>query len=266
MPGTNSIVSRNTNDYIFNVGLNPTMRIGNNVLAFNAGIQSTVRRDSVSPVAMNQNLFRMFGYVSTSSFFNTVSAQAYVIRETGPFTDSNLHSQALAGAIDFRVGAPWGRTVLVTGWGTSDQKFSPVNFEDYYTSSYLGLERRLGERLKLKGVIEDLRAWRIVGTKSGLAQNLRPAGTVVFAPNPSWNMKLSTAYSSNRSFHVYDAVQNGLSVSYARPFRRRFHDDSSAIVLQYPIRFSAGFQEETFFNFTGGKSQQIRPYIRISLF
>jgi hypothetical protein len=57
-----------------------------------------------------------------------------------------------------------------------------------------------------------------------------------------------------------------LSVSYARPFRRRFHDDSSAIVLQYPIRFSAGFQEETFFNFTGGKSQQIRPYIRISLF
>jgi tetratricopeptide (TPR) repeat protein len=266
VPGTNSIVSRNTNDYILNVGLNPTMRIGNNVLAFNAGFQGTVRRDSVSPVAMNQNLFRVFGYVSTSSFFNIVSAQAYVIREAGPFTDSTLHSQALAGAVDFRVGAPWGKTALVTGWGAIDQNFSSVNFEDYYTSSYLGLERRLSERLKLKAVIEDVRAWRVVGTKSGIAQNLRPAGTVEFVPNPSWSLKFSTAYSSNRSFHVYDAVQNGLSFSYARPFRRKFHDESSAIVLQYPIRIWAGFQDEAFFNFTGGKSQQIRPYIRISLF
>jgi hypothetical protein len=37
-------------------------------------------------------------------------------------------------------------------------------------------------------------------------------------------------------------------------------------VLQYPIRLSAGFQEETFINFTGGKNQQLRPYVRISLF
>jgi tetratricopeptide (TPR) repeat protein len=44
-----------------------------NVLTFNSGIQGTVRRDSESPVAMNQNLFRMFTYMSTSSFFNAVS-------------------------------------------------------------------------------------------------------------------------------------------------------------------------------------------------
>ena len=266
VPSTNSIVNRDTTDYTFNVGLNPTVNIGSNVLTFNSGVQATIRRDSESPVAMNQNLFRVFTYLSTSSFFNAVSVSGYFIRESGPFTKSNLHSQALAGAIDFRVGAPWGKTALVTGWGSNDQQFSPAHFEDYLTSSYLGIERRFGERLNVKAVAEDLRAWRVVGTNSGIAQNLRPAGTVDFAPNRNWDVQVSTAYSSTRSFHAYDAIQNGFSISYARPFRRKFNDDSGTVVLQYPIRFSAGIQEETFFNFTGGQDQQFRPYVRISLF
>jgi tetratricopeptide (TPR) repeat protein len=266
VPSTNSVVSRNTTDFVYNIGINPTVRLGSNVLTFNSGFQGTVRRDSVSPVAMNQNLFRVFTYVSTSSFFNTVSATGYIIRETGPFTESNLHSRSLTGAIDFRVGRPWGKTAMVTGWGASDQHFSPVNFEDYYTSSYVGVEHKFGERLNLKAVVEDLRAWRVVGVNSGIAQNLRPAGTVDFAPNRSWNLQVSSAYSSTRSFHAYDAIQNGVSISYARPFRRKFHDDSGTVVLQYPIRFSAGFQQETFFNFAGGQGQQFRPYVRISLF
>jgi tetratricopeptide (TPR) repeat protein len=266
VPSTNSIVSRNTTDYVFNFGLNPSIRLGTNALTFNGGIQGTIRRDSVSPVAMNQNLFRVFAYASTSSFFNAVSVTGYVIREGGPFTESNLHSQSLTGAIDFRVGRPWGKTALVTGWGASDQKFSPATSEDYYTSSYLGVEHKFNERLNLRAVAEDLRAWRVVGANSGIAQNLRPAGTIDFTPNRKWDMQVSTAYSSTRSFHAYDAIQNGFSISYARPFRRKFNDDSGAVVLQYPIRFSAGFQEETFFNFTGGQSQQFRPYVRISLF
>ena len=266
VPSTNSIVNRDTTDYTLDVGMNPTINIGNNVLTFNSGIQGTIRRDSQSPVAMNQNLFRVFTYMSTSAFFNAVSVSGYVIRETGPFTESNLSSRALTAAIDFRVGAPWGKTALVTGWGASDQQFSPVNYEDYLTSSYLGIERRFGERLNVKAVAEDLRAWRVVGTNSGIAQNLRPAGTVDFAPNHQWDLKLSTAYSSTRSFHAYDAIQNGFSVSYARPFHRKFNDDSGTVVLEYPIRFSAGVQEETFPNFTGGHNQQLRPYVQISLF
>lgn len=266
VPATNSIVNRNTTDYTFNVGLNPTVNIGRNVLTFNGGVQEIVRRDSESPVQLNQNLFRVFGYVSTSAFFNAVSMSGYVIRETGPFTESNLHSTALTGAVDFRVGAPWGKTALVTGWGSNDEQFSPVSYEDYLTSSYIGITRRFGDRLNIKALAEDLRSWRIVGTNSGIAQNLRPAGTVDFAPNRSWDLQFSTAYSNNRSFHVYDAVQNGFSVSYARPFRRKFNDDSGEVVLQYPIRFSAGVQDETFFNFSGGQSQQLRPYISINLF
>jgi tetratricopeptide (TPR) repeat protein len=266
VPGTNSIVSRATTDYTFNVGLNPTINIGSNVLTFNSGVQATIRRDSESPIAMNQNLFRIFTYMSTSSFFNAVSMNGYFLRESGPFTESNLHSQAISGAIDFRVGAPWGKTALVVGWGSNDQQFSPVHFEDYLTSSYIGVERRFGERLTVKAVAEDLRSWRVVGTKSGIAQNLRPAGTVDFTPNHNWDLQFSTAYSSTRGFHAYDNIQNGFSISYARPFHRKFNDDSGTVVLQYPIRFSAGIQQETFFNFTGGNNQQLRPYVRISLF
>jgi hypothetical protein len=204
--------------------------------------------------------------MSTSSFFNAVAVSGYVIREGGPFTESSQHSQALSAALDFRVGAPWGKSALVTGWGVNDEKMSPVKYEGYFTSSYLGLEHRFSPHLNVKAVVEDLRAWRVVGTNSGIAQNLRPAGTVDFTPKPNWSVKASTAYSSTRSFHVYDAIQNGFSVSYAMPFRRKFHDDSGTVVLQYPIRFSAGFQEETFFNFSGVKNQQFRPYVHISLF
>jgi tetratricopeptide (TPR) repeat protein len=266
VPATNSVVNRDTTDYTFNTGINPTVNIGHNVLTFNSGIQGTFRRDSETPVALNQNLFRAFTYVSTSSFFNAVSLSAYVIHESGPFTESNINSSSLTAAVDFRVGAPWGKNSLVTGWGRSDQKFSPVNYEDYYTSSYIGFERRFTDKLDARAMVEDLRAWRVVNTNSGIAQDLRPAGTVDFRINNSWQAQVNGAYSSTRGFHVYDAIQTGFFVSYARPFRRTFNDDSGQVVLQYPIRFSAGMQEETFFNFTGGHNQQLRPFVRISIF
>jgi hypothetical protein len=266
VPGTNSIVNRNTTDYTLNFGLNPTIHVGNNVLTFNGGLQETARRDTLSPVQMNQNIFRVFTYVSTSSFFNAVSVSGYVIRESGSFTQSNLSSRSLAGAVDFRVGAPWGKTSLVTGWGANDQLFTPATFESYYTASYVGIERRFSDRLVVTALLEDLRAWRVVGTHSAIAQVLRPAGTVDFIPKRNWDLQVSTAFSSTRGFHVYDATQNGVSVSYAMPFRRRFHDESGGVVLQYPIRFSAGVQTETFFNFSGAQNQQLRPYVQVSLF
>jgi predicted Zn-dependent protease len=266
VPSTNSIVSRDTTDYTLNFGVNPIVNIGSNVLTFNSGIQGTIRRDSESPVAMNQNLFRIFTYMSTSSFFNVVSVSGYIIRESGPFTESSLHSKTTAAAIDFRVGAPWGKTALVTGWGANDQQFSPENYEDYMTASYVGIERKFGERLNLRAMAEDVRAWRIVGSNWGNAQNVRPAGSVDFIPKRNWELQASSAYSSTRSFHVYDAIQNGFSVSYARPFRRKFNDDSGTVVLAYPIRFSAGMEDETFVNFKGGQNQQFRPYVQISLF
>jgi hypothetical protein len=260
------IINRDTTDYSFNFGLTPTLHLGTNVLNFTAGIQETVRRDSLSPVDMNQNLFRQFVYMSTSSFFNIVSVSGYAIREAGPFTESAQHSRDLAGALNFRVGRPWGKTALLTGWGARDDRFSPVISEDYYTSAYLGIERRVSERINFTVVAEDLRAWRVQGTNFAIAQALRPAGSVHFAPTRNWSLQASVAYSRNMGFHFYDAVQSGFAVAYAMPFHRTFKEAGREVELKYPIRFSAGMQQETFFNFTGGQNQQFRPYLRITLF
>jgi len=265
-PSEELIVNRNTTDYSFNFGLNPTFHLGTNVLTFNTGIQETVRRDSVSPVAMNQNLFRQFLYMSTSAFFNIVSVSGYAIREAGPFTESTQRSRDLAGALNFRVGRPWGKTALLTGWGGRDDRFSPVISEDYYTSAYVGVEHRFSERLRFTAIAEDLRAWRIFAGRSAIAQALRPAGTVEFSPTRKWSVQASTAYSRNMGSHVYDAVQSGFAISYAMPFHRAFKDEGREVELQYPIRFSAGMQQETFFNFTGGQTQEFRPYLRLTLF
>ena len=266
VPSTNSIVDRDTTDSTFNFGLNPTVHLGNNILTFNSGVQATIRRDSNDPYDMNQNLIRVFAYMTTSSFFNALSVNGYVLRESGPFTESNLHSHALSGALNFRVGAPWGKTALLTGWGVNDQVFSPAHIEDYYTSSYVGLDRRFSGRLDLRGVVEDLRAWRVFVTRGGIAQDLRTAVNADVALRPNWDMQLSTAYSNTRGFHVYDALENGISISYSRPFRHMFQADSGSVPVQYPIRFSAGWRQESFFNFQGPQSEQYRPYVEISIF
>jgi hypothetical protein len=64
---------------------------------------------------------------------------------------------------------------------------------------------------------------------------------------------------------VYDAIQTGISVSYAMPVHRSFSDESGPVKLAYPIRFSGGMQNETFFNFGSGQ-HQLRPYFQISIF
>lgn len=272
VPATNSIVDRNTTDYTMNFGVDPSIHLGTNVLTFNSGIQGTLRRDSLSPVQMNQNLFRVFTYLTTSSFFNAISADGYFIREIGPFTESPINSRTLTGAFDFRVGAPWGKTALVTGWGSTDQQFPSRQLgysENYYTSSYIGLSRRFMTHLNVEAIAEDLRTWRVVPFSplhSGIAQALRPAGTIDYSPARHWDIQASTAFESTRGFHVYDMTQNGIALSYTRPFGRTFNDETGEVHLKYPIRLSAGVQEETFPNFTYGQNQVFRPYVSITLF
>jgi tetratricopeptide (TPR) repeat protein len=266
LPSANTIVNRDTTDYSFNFAVNPTFHLANNAFTFSAGLQKTLRRDSADPFDMNQNLFRQFVYLSTSSFFNWVSVSGYAIREAGPFTESHLRSRDVAGALDFRVGRPWGKTAFVTGWGARDEQFFPVIREFYYTSTYAGLERKFSQNFRLRAVGEYLRAWRVEGQQFAIAQAFRPAANIEYSKGRNWTVDASVAYSRNMGFHAYDAVQSGFSVSYAMPVHRAFHEDGKALPLRYPIRFSAGMQQESFYNFTGGKNQQLRPFIAINLF
>lgn len=265
-PSANAIINRDTWDYSLNFAVNPSFRLGNNVFAWSAGIQRTWRRDQSDPLHMNQNLFRQYVYLSTSSFFNWVSVKGFAMREAGPFTQSNLRSRDLAGSLEFRVGRPWGNTAFVTGWGARDAQFSPVIREYYYTSTYAGIEQKLSDRFRFRAVGEYLRSWRVEGREFAIAQAFRPAGSFEFLPTKNWAVEASVAYSRNMGFHAYDAVQTGFAVSYAMPIHRRFDENGRALELRYPIRFSAGLQQETFFNFSGGSNQQFRPFIQVSIF
>ncbi len=266
LPSADTIVNRDTWDYSFNFAVNPTFHLGNNVFNLSTGIQQTLRRDNADAFDMDQNLFRQFLYLSTSSFFNWVSVKGFAIHEAGPFTLNHLRSRDLAGALDFRVGRPWGKTAFVTGWGARDEQFFPLNREFYYTSTYGGIEQKVSDRLSFRAIGEYLRAWRVEGREYGIAQAFRPAGSVEFSPTRNWTVEASAAYSRNMGFHAYDAVQSGFSVSYAMPVGRKFEENGHALKLRYPIRFSAGMQQESFFNFTGGSNQQFRPFVQVSIF
>ena len=89
VPATDSIVDRNTTNYAVNFGVDPTVHLGSNVVTFNSGIQGTIRRDSVSPVQLNQNLFRVFTYATTKSPSSTPSLlEGFFVYEACPFTET----------------------------------------------------------------------------------------------------------------------------------------------------------------------------------
>jgi len=272
VPATDSVVRRNTTDYALNFGLDPTVHVGSNVVTFNSGVQGTLRRDTLSPIQMNQNLFRVFTYATTSSFFNAISADGNFSAEFGPFTETPISERMLSGAINFRVGAPWGKTALVTGWGASNQMFNSAqlgNSQNFNTSSYIGLTRRFSRSFSAEAIVEDLRAWRIEPFSpihSAISQALRPAATMHYTPSSHWDMQASSSYESTRGFHVYDMTQNAFTVSYVRPLDRVFNERTDKVHLKYPIRISAGIRQEGFLNFTQGTNQKFLPYFGITIF
>ena len=271
-PATSTVVHRNTTDYALNFGLEPSLHLGTNVISFDSGVQGTLRRDTLSAADLDQNLFRVFTYASTTSFFNAVSASGFVSGEFGTFTQRPLNSRALIGAINFRVGSPWTKAALITGWGRNDQKFNSTQLGDrefFSTSSYVGLSRRFSTKWSAEVILEDLRSWRIVPFSplhSAISQAIRPAATVDFSPNRNFRVELTSSYENTRGFHIYDMLENGISFSYTKAFDRTFNDETGQMKLKYPIRISGGLRQETFPNFTAGPSQQFRPYVSITLF
>jgi tetratricopeptide (TPR) repeat protein len=258
------IQHRNTFDTTFNTGINPVLRLGSNTIVFNPGVQFTVRRDTEAPLGMNQNLFRQFVYMSTSSFFNWISVQGSAMREAGPFTEIPLHSRELRGTIGFTVGRPWGRTSLFTEYSSDDLLFRPRIIEYYQTGTRLGIQHKFGNKLTL-GILGDyLRAWRVQGSQYALAQAMRPGFRFEYRPTRHWSAQGEFAYSRGQGMHFYDNVQSRFLVSYVKPVRQMLNSDTGEIPVAYPFRISFGVEQQQFYNFSHGST--IVPVVQISLF
>lgn len=267
LPSEALVLERNTYDYAFNGALNPVLHLGRASFSFNTGLQFTLRRDSRAPVAVNQNLFRQFVHMSTSSLFNWVVIRGSAYLEAGPFTARTLSSKDLGAKLEFIVGRPWGNTALITGYSVRDLQFDPLIREYFTTSSYAGLQHKfLNRKLTVSVLGEYIRSWRVQDNLFATAQAMRPAAEFEYRPNARWMVSGSFAYSRGQGFHDYDNMQSGFFISYVKPWRRMLNDGMGDVPVEYPLRFSFGIQTQHFGNFAGRGQAQIRPVIRLTFF
>lgn len=265
-PSVGVIQDRNTYDTILNGGINPILRFGTNQITFNGGLQFTVRRDTISPTFMSQNLFKQFLYLYTSSFFNWVSITGSAEREAGPFVGQDLHSRDLFANVEFTVGRPWGKTSLITGYSVRDLLFRPMVQEYFNTSTYAGLQHKFGSRLTAALLAEDLRSWRVQGTRYALAQALLPGARFELKATPRWSVQGSVVVSRGSGFHAYDNVQSQLLVSYVRPLSGSVRDGEGETRVAFPLRLSLGVQQQTFYDFPGSSTNTVLPVVHLTLF
>ncbi len=267
VPSELLIINRNTFDTIFNVGTSEVVRLGGVKMELTPGIEFTIRRDTESPVDMNQHLFRQFLYVNTSSMLNWLVMRGALIHETGPFTRRNLNSTDLGGHLEFEVGRPWGHTALVTGYSVRDLVFRPLIREFYTTAAWAGLEHKFGTKLTVTGLAKYVRSWRVQDTTSVNAQILVPGARFELKANDHWTVDGTFDITRGQGFHLYDNTQSGFLISYMRPIRRNLNDGAGGVMVDYPLRISVGLQQQTFMNYTGvGKSSAYRPVISVTLF
>ena len=264
IPSRSVIQDRNTYDTSFNTGISPVLRLGSNSIYLNTGIQFTMRRDSISPVDMNQNLFRQFVYFSTNPIFNWISVSGGAIREAGPFAKQNLHSRDLSANLAFRVGRPWGKTALIAGYDARDVLFRPLIREYYSTNAYAGLQRRFGN-FQLTVLGDYIRSWRVQDQSFAIAQAIRPAAKFEYKPARRWTVEGSVSWSQGEGFHAYNNVQSGFLVSYVKSLRGALHDGDGEVPVAYPLRFSFGLQQQQFYNFSG-HGTTLLPVVRLSFF
>lgn len=253
------IQNRNTFDTIFNGSVAPRLHLGSVSFDIMPGLQYTVRRDTQSPVFLNQNLFRQFMYVASNSIGDWLSFSGNVIREAGPFTEENLHSRDFSGSIDFRLGRPWGKTTFLTGYSGRDLLFRPSIYEYYQTISYAGLEQKFGARFRASAAVEFLRAWRVEGNLYAIAQTFRPRFGVDAKLNEHWTLNAWGAWSSGRGFHAYDNVTSSFALSYTHERSVSKDLDTKTVAIAHPLRFAFGFEQQSFYDFPGQGRTQVVP-------
>jgi tetratricopeptide (TPR) repeat protein len=265
-PSVNVVQDRNTYDTYFNGGVTPVFRFGSNSITFNGGLQYTVRRDTISPQFMSQNLFRQFLYLSTNSFFNWVSVHGAAIREAGPFTDQDLHSRDLFGKVEFTVGRPWGDTSLIAGYTARDMLYRPSVIEYFTTSSYAGLQHKFGDRMTAAILAESLRSWEVFETRYAIAQALLPGARFDLKATHRWSVQGSFVLSRGQGYHTYDNALSEFTVSYVRSLHGSLRDGGGEVPVSYPLRFSFGLAQQSFYDFPGSTRKTLLPVIHLTLF
>jgi tetratricopeptide (TPR) repeat protein len=258
------IQNRNTFDTIFNISVAPVVQLGGVRLSVMPGLQFTIRRDTEAAGPMNQNLFRQYLYLATSPIGNWLSVSGDLIHEAGPYTEQTLHSRDTSAAVDFRLGRPWGKTALLTGYSARDLLFGPSVHEYYQTVTYAGVQRAFGPRFHASAAAEFLRAWRVEATNYAIAQTLRPRFAFDAEINPHWKVSASGAWSSGRSFHAYDNVTSNFVATYTRDrsWGRNMAGETASVT--YPMRLSFGLGQQTFYDFPGHQHTQIVPVAQIT--
>ncbi len=260
------IQERDTYDTIFNFAVTPVVHLGDIKVTFNPGLQYTIRRDTMSPAQMNQNLFRQFVYMSTSSIANWVSINGDLIREAGPFTDQNLRSRDFSGTVNFIVGRPWGKTALISGYGARDLLYRPSIHEYFESDSYAGIQQKFGTRVIASAVAEYLKAWRVEGNSWTYSEMVRPGFSLRVQATPRWSVDANGTWSQGLGFHAYDNFNNGVVLSYMHPMRGSVNDGTENLPVSYPLRFSLGIEQQTFYDFPGHARTSIVPVFKLTLF
>ncbi|MGC2696463.1 MAG: tetratricopeptide repeat protein [Candidatus Angelobacter sp.] len=268
IPSQLLILNRNTYDTVFNVGTTPVLRLGNAHIILNPGIEFTLRRDTESPLQMNQQLFRQYLYLNTSPFFNWLTVRGSAIHESGPFALQNLRSRDLGATLEFEVGRPWGSNSLITGYSVRDLLFRPAVREFFTTATWVGVEHKFGQKAALTVLGKYIRSWRVQELTFATAQIMVPGARFEYKPNERWSIDASTDFTRGEGFHLYDNIQSGFLISYMRPLRRSVNDAAGSLAVDYPLRFSVGLQQQSFYSFTGaaGSTSTLRPVVKISIF
>jgi len=113
---------------------------------------------------------------------------------------------------------------------------------------------------------EHLRSWRVQNTQYAIAQAFLPGGRFEFRATPRWSVQGSFVLSRGSGYHAYDNAQSELMLSYVRPLRGSVRDGDGEVPVSYPMRFSVGFQQQTFYDFPGASRSTWLPVVHFTLF
>jgi hypothetical protein len=106
----------------------------------------------------------------------------------------------------------------------------------------------------------------VEGAQFAIAQAMRPNFTVDAKINQRWSISAGGLWSRGEGFHSYDSVDSRFLISYVHETRARRTDGVESASVSYPMRFSFGFQQQTFYDFPGHQHTSILPVVSLTLF